>query len=272
LGLIEGRLAGERLAEADAHLDTCASCRDIVTHVLRDHDVVLARGHSIGRYVIGDLLGAGAMGRVYSAWEPELDRRVAIKMLNEAGGRERLLREAQAMAKLSHPNVVTVHEVGAADEGVYVAMELVDGESLRAWAGTRGPWREVVGVLCEVGRGLAAVHAAGVIHRDVKPDNVIVGTDRRARLGDFGLARAGGGKPSAPEAGAIAIGTAIAGTPAYMAPEVMRGGAASAASDQFSFGITAYEVLAGERPFAGTTWDELVRASEAGDARRLRDV
>jgi serine/threonine protein kinase len=251
LGLVEGRLAGSRLADADAHLDECASCRALVTHVLCDQGV-LARGHALGRYVIGDLLGAGAMGRVYSAWEPELDRRVAIKVLHDVGAhaRDRLVREAQSMAKLNHPHVVTVHEVGSAPEGVYVAMELVDGEPLRAWAKIARPWRERARVLAEVARGLAAAHAAGVVHRDVKPDNIIVGRDGRARLGDFGLARAGGGEAVAPDGSAMAAGTAIAGTPAYMAPEVLSGGAATATSDQFSFGATAYEVLAGERPSA----------------------
>src|SRR5262249_50323139 len=115
LGLIEGRLAATALADVDAHLDVCASCRDVVSQLARTHGDgdVLARGHAVGRYVIGDLLGSGAMGRVYSAWQPELDRRVAIKLLRDDSGdaRDRLLREAQAMARLNHPNVVTVHEV-----------------------------------------------------------------------------------------------------------------------------------------------------------------
>jgi tetratricopeptide (TPR) repeat protein len=271
LGLVEGRLVGARLAEADAHLDACASCRELVAQVLRDQGV-LAAGHVVGRYVIGEPLGVGAMGRVYAAWQPELDRRVAIKLLHDGGARDRILREAQAMAKLSHPHVVTVHEVGSAPEGVYVAMELVDGEPLRAWAREARPWRLLVRVLADVARGLAAVHTAGVVHRDVKPDNVIVGRDGRARVGDFGLARTGGGGANRPDGGVLATGTALAGTPAYMAPEVLGGGAATAASDQFSFGTMAYEVLSGERPFGGATTEELARAIEAGEPRRLRGV
>ncbi len=269
LGLVEGRLAAAVLADVDEHLDGCESCRDVISHVARTQAParVLERGHTVGRYVIGDLLGAGAMGRVYSAWEPELDRRVALKLLVEpgAGARERIAREAQAMAKLDHPNVVGVHEVGTSEDGVYVAMELVDGVTLRAWAEPVRPWREVVPVLIEIARGLAAVHAAGVTHRDIKPDNIIIGADGRARLGDFGLARSGSSAPTATAEPTLALGTpasAIAGTPAYMAPEVLRGAAADPGSDQFSFGVLAYEVLAGTRPFGGTTWAALLAAME----------
>jgi tetratricopeptide (TPR) repeat protein/predicted Ser/Thr protein kinase len=282
LGLVEGRLAPELIARVDEHIDTCASCREVVTLVAgsRAPGRVLARGDNIGRYVIGDLLGAGAMGRVYSAWEPELDRRVAIKVLHDEGSRDRLVREAQAMARLNHPNVVTVHEVGSTEAGVFVAMELVDGDTLRAWAQQPRTWRDVARVLVEVARGLAAVHAAGVVHRDIKPDNVIVGADGRVRLGDFGLARSGGGSGAAPPTASFALGTlshasggtAVAGTPAYMAPELLRGGAADAASDQFSFGVMAYELLAGKRPFEGSTWADLLRAVENHDVRALPDV
>jgi len=280
LDLVEGRLAAARLADADAHLDTCETCRDVVAQVARVQapSGVLERGHTVGRYVIGELLGAGAMGRVYSAWEPELDRRVALKLLVDpgAGARERIVREAQAMAKLDHPNVVGVHEVGTAAEGVYVAMELVEGTTLRAWAEPVRPWREVVPVLVEVARGLAAVHSAGVVHRDIKPDNVVVGADGRTRLADFGLARAGTTPaPTTTVEPALAAGTpvsVVAGTPAYMAPEVLRGGAADRASDQFSFGVLAYEVLAGRRPFTGTTWATLLDAIEERAPAPIRGV
>jgi hypothetical protein len=280
LGLIEGRLAPPILADVDDHLDDCPTCRDVVAQVARVQAPVhvLERGHTLGRYVIGDLLGSGAMGRVYSAWEPELDRRVALKVLvtDGDGARERIVREAQAMAKLDHANVVGVHEVGTADDGVFVAMELVDGQTLRVWAAVPHDWREIVAVLIGITRGLAAVHAAGVVHRDIKPDNIIVGTDGRARLGDFGLARSGvtTGIALSPGAG-IAVGTpvtAIAGTPAYMAPEVLRGAGATTASDQFSFGVTAYEVLAGTRPFSGGSWAELLTTIEAGRPPTIRGI
>jgi eukaryotic-like serine/threonine-protein kinase len=279
LGLVEGRLTPELIAHVDEHLDSCASCRDVVTLVAgsRSSERVLARGDNVGRYVIGELLGAGAMGRVYSAWEPELDRRVAIKVLHDAGSRDRLVKEAQAMARLNHPNVVTVHEVGSTEAGVFVAMELVDGETLRAWAAKRREWREVVRMVVEIARGLAAVHAAGVVHRDIKPDNVIVGADGRVRLGDFGLARSGGAAGAAPSPSSFALGTvsggtAVAGTPAYMAPEVLRGRVADAASDQFSFGVLAYELLAGKRPFEGASWADLLRAIEQHEVRAIADV
>ena len=288
LGLVDGRLAATVLAAVDDHLDACPTCRDVISQLSRARSPshVLERGQTVGRYVIGELLGSGAMGRVYSAWQPELDRRVAIKVLHEdaPGARDRLVREAQAMARLDHPNIVGVHEVGTTDEGVYVAMDLVEGETLRTWAETPRQWRDVARVMIEVARGLTAVHAAGVIHRDVKPDNIIVGADGRARVGDFGLARAGGTKPSTSPGEQVPSGygdtplavgtpgTSIAGTPAYMAPELLRGGAASAASDQFGFGVTAYEMLAGKRPFVGQTWAELSRAVERGSPAPLRSV
>ncbi len=271
LGLIEGRVAQATLAGVDEHIDSCASCREVVTTVAgaRRAGRILARGDAVGRFVIGDVIGSGAMGRVYSAWEPELDRRVAIKMLIEDGGaaRDRLVREAQAMARLNHPNVVTVHEVGTTDAGVYVAMELIEGETLRAWTDPPRPWRDVVRVLVDLLGGLAAVHAAGVVHRDLKPDNMIIGSDGRVRLGDFGLARSG----AVPTTTGLAVGTdtTVAGTPAYMAPEVLRGGTATAASDQFSFGVMAYELLAGRRPYSGSTWAELVASVERGDVATI---
>lgn len=228
LGLVEGRLAPPVLAAVDEHIDSCTSCREVVTLVASSRRRELAPGDVLGRYEIQELLGAGAMGRVYAAYERALDRRVAIKVLIEEDG-DRLVEEARAMARLNHPNVVTVHEVATGESGAYVVMELVSGASLRSWVSSPRPWREVVRVLTDVARGLAAVHAAGVVHRDVKPDNMIVDRDGRVRVGDFG-------------------DESIAGTPAYMAPEVVRGERANAASDQYSFGAMAYELLAGRRP------------------------
>lgn len=244
LGLVEGRLDEPSLAAVDDHLDTCESCRDLVALVARTRgDRTLIPGTRLGRYVIDEVLGEGAMGRVYRAHEPTLDRDVAIKVLRDLGqaksggretesARERIVSEAQAMAKLAHPNVVGVHEVGETDDGVFVVMELVDGIALDAWAPGK-TWREIARALVDVARGLAAVHAAGVVHRDIKPPNLIVGRDR-VLVGDFGLAS------EAP--------TGFAGTPAYMAPEVLARAPATAASDQYAFGVTAYELLAGKRP------------------------
>jgi serine/threonine protein kinase/tetratricopeptide (TPR) repeat protein len=158
----------------------------------------LGPGDRIGRYIIQGTLGMGGMGVVYRARDPELGRPVALKLVRAGGGasadamaQERLLREAQALARLAHPNVVGIHDVGAYRSGVFIAMELIEGASLKAWTTARPrPWRAIVLVLLEAGRGLAAAHAAGIVHRDFKPHNVIVGDDGRVRVLDFGLARA----------------------------------------------------------------------------------
>ncbi len=234
----------------------------------------------IGRFAVLRLLGAGGMGVVYAAYDEELDRRVAIKLLHARGGVDtsqghtRLLREAQAMAKLSHPNIATVFEVGLWNDQVFIAMEFVAGPSVGEWlaAGPRS-WQEVVQVLTQAGRGLAAAHASGLVHRDFKPDNAIVGDDGRVRVLDFGLARASGDMttqaPKLMPAADRPPGTsslsepltmtgAVLGTPAYMAPEQHLGEPADARSDQFSFCVSLYEGLYGRRPFAGDTLGELV--------------
>ena len=228
----------------------------------------LARGTLVGRYVVLDVLGEGGMGVVYSAFDPELDRKVAIKLLqtrdggSTSGGDHKawLVREAQALAKLSHPNVVAVYDVGELDSGqVFVAMELVEGVTLREWLKAPArPWREVLPVLAAAGEGLAAAHAAGLVHRDFKPDNVVVARDGRARVMDFGLARMHRGEPHvddesvearSPLAEHLTEVGAMLGTPAYMAPELYRGGEADARSDQFAFGVTLFEALFRARPY-----------------------
>ena len=232
----------------------------------------LSEGDRAGRYVVLGRLGAGAMGIVYAAYDPKLDRKIALKILQHTGGeagRQRLLREAQALARLRHPNVVAVHDVGEIAGRVFVAMEFVDGWTLRAWlAEAPRTWREVVDVFRAAGAGLAAAHAAGLVHRDFKPDNVMVGRDGGVRVMDFGLARPAGKQPAARppelpvaavEASESALGTdltrdgAVVGTPAYMAPEQYLGIPTDARSDQFSFCVALYEALYGRRPFAGDT-------------------
>ena len=286
LRMIHGRLDGDELAGADRHLDGCARCRVLVAAVARGSDGrdvpgpdELRRGDAVGRYVVLGRLGGGAMGVVYAAHDGELDRQVALKLLRpDAGaGPDRLVREAQAMARLQHPNVVTVHDVGTTGDRVFVAMELIDGPTLRAWAAVARPWRERLEVVRAIGRGLAAAHAAGLIHRDVKPDNVIVGGDGRPRIGDFGLARRGDdgdrvGPPAAARAATITRTGAVAGTPAYMAPEQLRGEPASAASDQFGLAVTAWEVLFGARPFTGADVGAVAAAIARGPTPPRSDV
>jgi tetratricopeptide (TPR) repeat protein/predicted Ser/Thr protein kinase len=248
-----------------------------------------AESPRIGRFPILRVLGRGGMGVVYSAFDEELGRRVAIKLLRATDehvseGRIRMLREAQAMARLSHPNVAHIYEVGETDGQVYIAMEYIQGETLRAWT-KRQPrtWREVVAMYLQAGRGLAAAHAAGLIHRDFKPDNVLVGDDGRARVVDFGLARAHEGGPApdlastgefaAPVDGASSLDVALTevgtvlGTLAYMAPEQHRGEPADARSDQFAFCVALWEGLYGQRPFAGRTSDALAAEMEMGVLR-----
>ncbi len=237
----------------------------------------------IGRYVVLDVLGSGGMGLVYAAYDPVLDRKVAIKVLRsassgkaaESSGSTRLLREAQAMAQLAHPNVVPVYDVGELNDSVFLAMELVPGLTLSQWlrAERREP-RRVLEVMLGAGRGLQAAHAAGLVHRDFKPANVLVGDDGRPRVTDFGLARST--RRSDAEvmvdhpSGPIALGQplteagAIMGSPGYMAPEQYQGAETSSATDQFAFCVTLYEALYGTRPFAGTDLKTLELATRAG--------
>ena len=216
-------------------------------------------GDCLGRYTVQARLGAGAMGEVFEAHDPELDRRVALKVLKVGLGgtspeaRARFQREAQAMARLNDPNVVSVYDVDTVGERLFVAMELVHGPTLASWiAEGPHPWRRVVDVFLQAGRGLASAHEAGIIHRDFKPSNVILGD--RVRVADFGLARAigSGEADAAPPTTMLAsvvthTGQAV-GTPAYMAPERLAGGPATAASDQYSFGVALHEALHGHRP------------------------
>jgi tetratricopeptide (TPR) repeat protein len=251
----------------------------------------LDRGSTLGRYLVLDLLGRGGWGEVYSAFDPELDRKIAIKVMRpetaaetrDSEGRARLLREAQAMARLAHPNVIAVHDVGllppspgVCDERVFIAMELVEGVTLRQWLeAERRSWRPVLDAFMQAGRGLAAAHAAGLIHRDFKPDNVLVGKDGRVRVLDFGLVRSEGiGDGAEPEAtlqAALRAGAfesplevsltrtgALMGTPAYMSPEQMTGGRTDARTDQFSFCVALYRALYGVHPFAGESMQRIL--------------
>jgi tetratricopeptide (TPR) repeat protein/tRNA A-37 threonylcarbamoyl transferase component Bud32 len=275
-----------------------------------ESQTILKRGAFIGRYVVLGRVGRGAMGEIYAAFDPELHRKLAIKLLRARRGdtgdsKSRLLREAQAIARVSHPNVVVVHDVGSIDDRVFIAMEFIEGSTLTYWlhAATRG-WREVLRVFLAAGRGLQGAHEAGLVHRDFKPDNVMVGREGQVRVMDFGLVRhadvsfeepelpAGpepdkslettvdlaeqhGRKPRLPGAGKEARALdmkltqtgAVMGTPAYMAPEQMQGQAADARSDQFSFCVALYEALYNERPFIAGSMPELAAAVRDGKVR-----
>lgn len=234
----------------------------------------LRRGEAIGRYVVLEELGAGAMGRVYSAYDPRLDRRIALKQLRlehhtqilREGARQRLLREAQALARLGHPHVVGVHDVVLQGEDLLLAIEHVDGATLKDWAADQShDWRARVAVLVQAAQGLSAAHRAGIVHRDFKSENVMVDTVRGAKVVDFGLARALSAdttiETSAADLSAVSVEQSgspwttqteaggIVGTPMYMAPEQLEGHPATPATDQYALCVTAYEVLFGRRPF-----------------------
>ena len=234
----------------------------------------LAPGDKLGRYRLEGRIGAGAMGVVWRARDPKLDREVAIKVVHPALARlpdapQRLLREARALAKVSHAAVVAVHDAGQDGARLFVAMELVAGTTLGAMLRARGgaelrDWQRWWRLLVMAGRGLAAAHAAGVLHRDFKPENVLVAANGRVAVADFGLAEIAAGldtaprRPSVADAGdswqvsadSLTVTGAVVGTPAYMSPEQLRSGVVDARSDQFGFCVAAFEALYGYRPFA----------------------
>ena len=283
-------LAGNKLspAQRDAvmeHVEQCPSCDERLQErlfgedeatvqaaagVLETKDEDLGQtlpGRTLGRYLIIEQVGKGALGAVFAAYDPELDRRVAIKVLHrnvsadDAQLRDNLRQEARIMAKLSHPNVVPIFDVGIADERLFIAMELIDGVTLREWSPPEeGGWKVVRDVYEKAGHGLAAAHAAGLIYRDFKPSNVMLGNDERVRVLDFGIAEA----VFSPVAGPGAIGpdpsvqgpSGGIGTPGYMAPEQYSAETKiDGRADQYAFCVSLYQSLYGNRPFGGRTLD-----------------
>jgi tetratricopeptide (TPR) repeat protein len=290
VGFIEHRLDSRRADRAMEHLAMCAECRNVVIAVRRagivvptevlapeptDVDAPLPRGTRIGRYEIVSLLGRGGMSSVYRAKDPHLDRDVALKLVesSEEHVRVRMMREAQALAKLSHPHVVQIHDVGCVADEVFLAIELVDGVTLRTWLAERPrAARDILRVFRAAGEGLAAAHRVGVVHRDFKPENVMIGADGRVRVLDFGLASMLPSLPAirpvashAPTAHATTRTGTVLGTPAYMSPEQDAGLEIGAASDQFSFCVALYEALFGAPPYRGTSHDELARSRAQGE-------
>jgi tetratricopeptide (TPR) repeat protein len=257
--------------------------REISTGALleRAGELSIARGTLIGRYQILGGIGHGAMGEVYAAYDPRLDRRVALKLLrassdaDDAATRARLMREAKAMAQLSHRNVVAVHDVGTYEARVSIAMEFVDGLTLTDWlAALPRATDEIVAVFAAAARGLTAAHEAGLVHRDFKPANLMIGRDGSVRVMDFGLARVvsegprarepGDASPVAGPAGQMTLTGELVGTPLYMSPEQLAHGSANARSDQFSFCVALYEALYGAPPFGAGPIESLSERILAG--------
>ena len=311
LAFVDGSLDDIGRGSVESHIASCPACSDLIATAaggdperlagtLSAGEAVgangLAPGATVGRYVILNLVGRGGMGEVYAAYDPQLDRKVALKLLHEtaSGGaaartaRERLLREAKAIARLSHPNVVVVHDAGAIDDPVhgdrvFLAMEFIDGETLAAWlAAAPRSWRAIRDVFAAAGEGLAAAHEVGLVHRDFKPQNVMVGRDGAVRVMDFGLASdssvtgesdtaaldfAGAG--AVPTSHTVALtGTGVLlGTPLYMAPEQFLARATDARTDQFSFCVALHEALYCERPFPSESFSALVEAVVGGHIR-----
>jgi eukaryotic-like serine/threonine-protein kinase len=267
----------------------------------RPHDAARTpgRGAAFGRYRIERVLGEGGMGTVLAAVDPQLDRLVALKILRTgraadvsgaAGPSERrshstdpteharLLREARAMAQITHPNVIAVFDVGTHDGQPFIAMELVEGVTLRRWLQDERTFEEIVRVFVDAGRGLAAAHGVGLIHRDFKPSNVLVGDDGRVRVLDFGLVRAGdpvasserseSGTGRSSTAGDLTEAGLVMGTPKYMSPEQHLAASVDERSDQFSFCVALFEALYGTPPFAAQSAGDLGRAKLDGDVQR----
>ncbi|CAM4260677.1 tetratricopeptide repeat protein [Corallococcus exiguus] len=290
---LAGLLSEEHRTHVLAHMESCADCRWVLAAgegagALSSAPEVVAKeplpplllpGATVSRYVVRERLGSGAMGVVHAADDPELGRRVALKVLRPEGRQreelqQRLLREAQALARLSHPNVVTLYDVGTFGDGVFLAMALVEGTTLAEWMKQPRPWKEVLRVFLEAGKGLAAAHAAGLVHRDFKPANALLGKDGRVFVTDFGIARLlhqeegaslqEHAEPPVTPMGQLTRTGQLLGTPAYIAPELVRGQRADARSDEFSFCVALHEALFGARPFQGETLKELVQSSEQG--------
>jgi tetratricopeptide (TPR) repeat protein/tRNA A-37 threonylcarbamoyl transferase component Bud32 len=287
LGLVDESTVDDPSAPGPGGLDFDATSAAVLGGLFGE-----AKRPRVGRYEVLRPLGSGAMGRVFAARDVELDREVALKLLHVERGQDtkargRFLREARALARVSHPNVVEVFEVGVHEGDVFIAMELLRGKTLRAWVkAEERSAKEVLRVLIGVAEGLAAAHRAGLVHRDVKPANVWVGDDGRPRVIDFGLAMTerdvlsetnqSSSSASLREALDAASSKltrtgAMVGSPAYMAPEQLTQGRANEASDQFSFCITAFEALHGQRPFVGTTPLQLLEAMQRGSISRTDD-
>jgi len=227
-------------------------------------------GARFGRYTILEELGRGAMATVYTAYDDQLDRKVAIKLIRNP--HVRVQQEARAVARISHPNVVQIYEIGTFEGHDFIAMELIDGVNLTTWQRARSRnIYDIIAMYAQAGRGLAAAHRAGLVHRDFKPDNVIVDSSGRPRVGDFGLAHVRSPAedlehdPTLASADDLATrDDTVVGTPAYMAPEQLLCGDVDARADQFGLCASLYEAVYGVRPYRGGSIEELRATARAG--------
>ena len=279
IGFLERNITRERRAEIEAHFDTCAQCRELAyvlaTQGGEGDGSPLDVGEQISHFVIEDRIAAGGMGAIYRAHDTTLRRDVALKLLHVSSRAQpdapmRMLREAQGLARLHHPNVVTVYETGLHADEVFIAMELIDGVSLDRWLAEKPrPWRQLVAIFTQAARGLAAAHRGGLVHRDIKPANIMIASDRYAKIVDFGLARAIGER--VPRDAVMDVTTrltapgTLVGTPAYCAPEQLAGYEVDTASDVFSFCVTLCEAVFGSRPYVADTAAQLL--ARMGDPR-----
>jgi tetratricopeptide (TPR) repeat protein/tRNA A-37 threonylcarbamoyl transferase component Bud32 len=306
---VHGRSGAAEKAELESHFEKCPLCQELVRDFfawplvdpgesesishsddaavlaahLADQLNPMAPGKKVGRYRVLELVGKGAMGEVYAAYDPQLDRRVALKVLHSDAtemapgasrpAQARLLREARAMARVTHPNVIAVHDVQSFGGEIAIAMEFISGCTLRQWVNKeRRPWQKVLNIFVQAGKGLAAAHKAGLVHRDFKPENVLVGNDGRVLVTDFGLVRSSGpgeldrNGPAGSATSAESTETAsslstktgsLLGTPAYMAPEQFSGLGVDSRADQYSFCVALWEALYGERPFQVENLDDV---------------
>jgi serine/threonine protein kinase len=237
-------------------------------------------GGQLGAFRIGEVIGRGGMGIVYSAVDERLGRKVALKVLPaslsaDPERRARLLREARAASAVTHPNIATVFEVCEADGCVFIAMELVDGETLRQLVQREAlPFEEATRIVREIADALGKAHATGIVHRDLKPDNVMLSRDGHIKILDFGLAKPIGSRGPRIESASI-FSTAegrILGTPSYMSPEQAKGRRTDARSDLFSLGVVFYELLSGRRPFVGNSAMEILIAIDRDTPERLEGI
>ena len=291
--LTQGLLEAEEVAQLEEVMDRCVACSEMMVELVRELHPTESGGLSpddtplpvkIGRYQVEGLLGIGGMGVLYKAQDLELQRPVALKLLRpdvtDPTQRElhiaRMLQEARMLASLQHQNIPTIFEVGTWNEQVFLAIQLVQGANMREWLEAHNPdWQSLLAMYLQMGAGLIAAHKANIVHRDVKPDNILVAETGQIYITDFGLARTihstyhsvnksatlklDASNPFLTEAGEIL------GTPAYMAPEQYRGQGVSKRADQFAFCVSLYEGLYGMRPFAGHSMDELAKAAQAGE-------